>query len=105
MKNYITFDTFYIGLNSIGNNQIIQMTRMKENLHWWFHFDNIPSCHLIFASDIPPTKSQLCQIKDLMLQYTKKANVRNTIIYTQLKNIKTTSISGQVLIIGKKYYF
>ena len=97
----------YIGKNKNGNEEIINIARKNQGENgepWWFHFENISSCHLIMFLKSKPTKYQLCQVKNVMLEQTKKANTFNKLIYTELKNIKTTSVPGTVLIKGKNIF-
>jgi predicted ribosome quality control (RQC) complex YloA/Tae2 family protein len=97
--------TFYIGQNKNDNFDIIDK---GESNDLWFHANEISSCHIvaIIPKDIS-NKEQKYIIKAgalLCKKYTNKLKTLREIeiIYTQIKNIEKTQISGCVKTINNK---
>jgi|LauGreSBDMM110SN_4_FD.fasta_scaffold402205_1 predicted ribosome quality control (RQC) complex YloA/Tae2 family protein len=86
-----------IGQNSHENTELVD-TSDQKNI--WFHVANAPSCHVVLKTE--------CKIRDVPLQVikwcahecksrSKSKSVQNCeIIYTQIENVETTKIPGQV---------
>jgi len=86
-----------IGQNSYENTELVD-TSDQKNI--WFHVANTPSCHLVLKTE--------CKIRDVPVQvikwcaitcknHSKSKSVQNCeIIYTQIENVETTKIPGQV---------
>ena len=94
--------TFYIGKNQNENFEVID--KGNEN-DLWFHANNISSCHVVC---VLPEEIKLCKkelkyiIKTGALlcknNTNKLKNLKNIeIIYTNIKNITKTDISGCVI--------
>lgn len=97
--------TFYIGQNKNENFDVIDKGEPDD---LWFHANELSSCHIvaIIPKDIS-NKEQKYIIKAgalLCKKYTNKLkSLRQVeIIYTQIKNIEKTQISGCVKIINEK---
>lgn len=92
-KEYIIL----IGQNSHENTELVD-TSDQKNI--WFHVVNAPSCHVVLKTE--------CKIRDVPLQvikwcasackkHSKSKCVQNCeIVYTQIENVQTTKIPGQV---------
>lgn len=95
-----TIFSIYIGKNAKGNNQIIKMVH-PESL--WFHFNDISSPHIILDSkgaNIP--KRYIYQVALKLFEYKRSVSRPQTVIYTEVKNLKLTKTIGTVEI-GKNY--
>ncbi len=97
--------TFYIGQNKNENFGVIDK---GDSCDLWFHANHISSCHIvaIMPKDIS-NKEQKYIIKAGALLCKKYTNKLKTvkdveIIYTQIKNIEKTQISGCVKTINEK---
>ena len=84
-----------IGKNAWGNEQIIKMSHEND---LWFHFDNLPGCHVILqCNNVEIPKRYIYQVASLLFQYKKSAPKNAKIIYTKIKNITLTNTPGTVL--------
>jgi hypothetical protein len=97
--------TFYIGQNKNENFDVIDKGTPND---LWFHANETSSCHIvaIIPKDIS-NKEQKYIIKAgalLCKKYTNKLKALREIeiIYTQIKNIEKTQISGCVKTINDK---
>lgn len=84
---------------SIGRNQYDNDTLIKKSNpnDIWFHLDNISGPHIVLHTDnliIP--KRTLNYIGTLFQQYKSNLPKKYTVIYTCIKNIKTTKTPGSV---------
>jgi len=92
--------TFYVGQNQSENFDVIDMG-VKEDI--WFHANNISSCHVV--ANIPKDMSKkemkyiikagalLCKMNTNKLKCLKNVEF----IYTQIKDIEKTDVSGCVI--------
>ena len=87
--------SIFIGRSAKGNEQIIKMSH-PESL--WMHLNNNPSAHIILQSngDIIP-KRYINAVAAKLFEYKKSAPRNSNVIYTQVKNVKLTSILGTVI--------
>ena len=88
-----------IGQSAIENTELVKQAKQPPNdpnTTWWFHLESVPSAHIV-AFDTPDPKCYLSLIKDLLLLHTKKAPSSQHVIYTLVKNVKTTDTPGLVL--------
>ena len=92
--------SIYIGKNAKGNDEIIKMTH-PDSL--WFHFDKISSPHIILESKgTPIPKRYIYQVAQKLFQYKRNAPRPQTVIYTEVKNLKLTKTLGTVIPISFK---
>lgn len=92
--------TFYIGQNQSENFDIIDMGN-EDDL--WFHANNVSSCHVlaIIPKDICKKEMRyiikagalLCKMNTNKLKSLKNVEI----IYTQIKDIEKTNVSGCVI--------
>lgn len=99
--------TYRIGENQGENHTLIDEADKSD---WWFHLDNIASCHciverthleeedIIFASTIVAENSSKCDWKNKNI---KKVRV----CYIQVKNLKKTKNPGEVLLLKNPSIF
>ena len=97
--------TFYIGQNKNDNFDVIDKGKPND---LWFHAQGVSSCHVVavIPNDISK-KDRRYIIKTgalLCKKYTNKIkNIKSVeIVYTQIKNIEKTSVSGCVIIKNNK---
>jgi len=86
----------YIGRSQAENDIIIKNSNQND---LWFHLDKISGPHFILKSngdDIP--KRYLNYIGSLFTIYKTGLGSHYSVIYTHIKNIKLTSLKGQVTV-------
>jgi predicted ribosome quality control (RQC) complex YloA/Tae2 family protein len=107
MKNFkIIIDnieySFIMGENTKENHLLVDNSDPND---WWFHLDNLPSCHCVLESS---------NISDDLIKFggnivksnsKYKDNKKLKIIYLQIKNIKKTKNPGEVFLLNKANYF
>jgi predicted ribosome quality control (RQC) complex YloA/Tae2 family protein len=84
-----------IGRNAKDNEQVIKISNPNDI---WLHFANISSPHIILQSNgniIP--KRELKYVALLLFKYKISALKNEKIIYTEIRNISLTKITGTVL--------
>lgn len=94
----------FIGKNAIGNDEIL---RLCDENSIWFHFEDIPSPHVIldikdeyFSNEfvtLKKYKPYILMIARFLYQYKKNVPKNQKIIYSRLKYIKRTKELGTVL--------
>jgi predicted ribosome quality control (RQC) complex YloA/Tae2 family protein len=95
-KEYI----FYIGKNQKENDEVINKSSMSDV---WFHANNISSCHVVCKLPEKLIKKEMSYIiKAGALLCKKNTNKLKSmkdveIIYTYIKNIEKTDVSGCVV--------
>lgn len=82
-----------IGENAEDNWNLIDSSKQNDI---WFHADNVPSCHVVLCvnNKIKPHKSVLNYCAKLCRMNTK--NTVNSVIYTEIKNVKKSDKVGSV---------
>ena len=103
MKEYNTYPSnlIKIGENPKDNDELVSKSKQNDV---WFHLDSLPSCHVVIASSKQNTvtKEMIRYCAILCKEHTKyRNNNKLKIIYTKIKNVKRTNVSGQVIIKGK----
>lgn len=98
MPNIITINDikYIIGLNAKDNWNIIDTA--KQN-YIWFHIDKLPSCHVIMESD-DVSKENIIN-GAILCKENSKYNMKVSIIYTEVKNVKKGNIVGEVYVKNK----
>lgn len=93
---YINDNKAWIGNNARDNTMMIQKVRQLDKSAIWFHLESVPSAHIIVFINMENLNHQiLSQIKQLILQKTKKAPTSQHMIYTQVINVHTSEIPGE----------
>lgn len=90
-----------IGENATENDYIVKNAKQTDI---WFHLADFPSCHVIIdcSSEFPINKQMINYCANLVKENTKYKNIPKVKVnYTQIKNVKTTNIKGQVTLKGK----
>jgi predicted ribosome quality control (RQC) complex YloA/Tae2 family protein len=93
--------TFYIGQNQNENFEIIDKGNDND---FWFHANNISSCHVVAIIPENINKKELRYIIKMgallcKINTNKLKSLNNVkIVYTQIKNIEKTNIPGCVKI-------
>jgi len=109
MRETIYNDIKYvIGQNAKENYNILDQA-YKINSHYiWFHLNSFPSCFVIMYSSIEgldesSLNDYLTYGANLCKQNTKYRNLTDLkICYTQLKKLKKTNKTGEIIISGKR---
>lgn len=84
-----------IGQSAKENDEVINIGKHSNFKCWWAHLENMPSAHLIiFTDNVKPYRQQ---IKDLILNSTRKAPCSQHIIYTEIQNVHKTKDLGKVV--------
>jgi len=104
MKEEIYMDvTYRIGTSAKDNWDIIDNS---EDEWLWFHLDDLPSPHVIINSSLKDLKKKnnhlhlLKYAAILCKQNSKYKSEKVDIIWTQVSNLKKTSITGEVNVRG-----
>ena len=80
----------YIGRNARSNTSLIN-SRNADDV--WFHLENESSPHITLEYNENITKNILRKVGFMIYTYKKS---RDNVIYTELKNVKSTSTPGMV---------
>jgi len=91
---------FKLGRNA-KENQLLIDTSDKD--HWWFHLDDYPSGHCVIESN-NINKEMRHYAANLVKQYSKYKNKKLKIVYTQIKNLKNTKTTGEVITSNTLYF-
>ena len=101
----ITDKTFENNLILLGENAEENDTLIKDakQKHLWFHLANLSSCHVILQCDKknPVNKQMIRYCAELCKQHTKYKNLKVTVNYCEIKQVRRTKIKGQVTLNGK----
>ena len=89
-----------IGKNAYENDQLIKEAKQTD---LWFHLASFPSSHVVLSVDKnhPVTKNMIKYCAQLVKENTKYRNSNLKINYCQIKNVKRTDTSGEVILKGK----
>lgn len=93
--------TLLIGKNKFENEEMIKTSSPND---LWFHLDNLSSPFIILQTggdSIP--KKYLNYIGTLFRDYKNGLPSRYTVIYTEIKNVKLTNVTGTVIPVKLKY--
>jgi len=101
-ETYNTYDII-IGRNRDENNRLVKEMLEhpnKDNI-LWFHLRYIPSPHGFIIGE-NPNSYVIYKAASYVKKFSSEYNVMNTIVnYTNIKNISSTNVPGQVMIHGK----
>ena len=88
--------TILIGQNAVENDSLV---RTSNACDLWFHLDNISSPHIILKNnnDDKIPKRYLNYIGTLFRNYKSNLHGRYSVIYTEIKYVKTTNVLGTVI--------
>lgn len=90
--------TIYIGQNKNENQHLVTSSHEDDI---WFHVEDMPSCHVILKhlDGIKKYPKQVIKRCAYLCKIHSKAKIlpRCTIIYTNLSNVSTTDVIGQVI--------
>jgi predicted ribosome quality control (RQC) complex YloA/Tae2 family protein len=102
MKEDQTFpnNLIKIGQNAAENDELVKDSKQTD---YWFHLDNLSSCHVVIASDKKNsiTKRMINHCAVVCKENTKYKNQKVKVKYTKIKNVKRTEIPGRVTLKGK----
>ena len=99
IKNDDTNITIIVGKCARENTELVN--KYNKSAGVWYHLKDNPSPHIIVINEIDPnvkveiTKGLNIQIGDLMKSNSKYKG-KNTLIYTEISNVKTTKTPGLV---------
>lgn len=104
-ENIVDDVIYYIGTNALDNFAVIDMGKPTD---YWFHANNVSSCHVVvkIPDDIDKRTLKTILKRGALLckQHTNKlsktANVE--IVYCQVKNVTKTDVLGLVEFTGGK---
>lgn len=90
-----------VGQNAHQNDFILKNSSPND---LWFHLDNVSSAFIILQTggDIIP-KRYLNYIGTLFREYKNGLPARYTVIYTEVRNVKLTNVTGTVIPTKLKY--
>lgn len=96
---------YKLGNNAIENFILIDEVLEINDNYWWFHLNDYPSGHCVIFNDVID-KKMISFASNLVKKYSKhKNNTKIKIVFTQIKNIKKTNITGQVIIKNMKFFY
>jgi predicted ribosome quality control (RQC) complex YloA/Tae2 family protein len=85
-----------IGRSAVENTELVQNANKSDI---WFHLSDSPSCHVVLE-----TNTKLNQIPRQVIsrcayicKMYSKTLAKSKVIYTQIENVQTTRIAGQVI--------
>ena len=94
---------FILGRTAQQNDDIVREVQSINDNVWWFHADQVPSCHaILFTNNDKLTTQQIKEVSYKILEYSsklkklKKKQKIGYIIFTKIKNIRRTHIPGLV---------
>lgn len=71
-----------LGQSALENDQLISITKKRDQNSWWFHLESVSSAHLvIFCAD---PKEYIQEVRELI----QKPPWNQRVIYTQVKHVK-----------------
>ncbi len=85
-----------IGRSSAENTQLVQNANKSDI---WFHLSDSPSCHVVLETNtkINHISRQVISRCAYLCKMYSKTPPKCKVIYTQIENVQTTRIPGQVV--------
>lgn len=92
---------YRIGENRKENHPLIKDSDKND---WWFHLDNLPSCHCVVERN-PIDEDDINFASKIVAENSNKSEWNNKnikkirVCYTQIKNLELTKNPGEVLLL------
>ena len=88
--------TIKIGRSAIENTELVK-NASKSDI--WFHLSDSPSCHVILETKVNLNliNRQVISRCAYLCKMHSKTLAKSKVIYTQIENVQTTRIAGQVV--------
>jgi predicted ribosome quality control (RQC) complex YloA/Tae2 family protein len=88
--------TVIIGENAKENDELVKESAPNDI---WLHLENMSSAHIVIkTNDKEPPKRVINMAASLFARYSpKKVTGRYNVIWTEIKNVKTTTTAGCVV--------
>lgn len=83
-----------IGRSAIENTELVQNANKSDI---WFHLSDSPSCHVVLETKLNKVPRQVISRCAHLCKMHSKTLAKNKVIYTQIENVQTTRIPGQVI--------
>ena len=91
-----TIYTIKIGKSAIENTELVKNANKSDI---WFHLSDSPSCHVILETNakLNQINRQVISRCAYLCKMHSKTPPKCKVIYTQIENVQTTRIPGQVV--------
>jgi predicted ribosome quality control (RQC) complex YloA/Tae2 family protein len=88
--------TIKIGRSAIENTELVK-NASKSDI--WFHLSDSPSCHVVLTCEtkLNQVPRQVISRCAYLCKMHSKTLAKSKVIYTQIENVQTTRIAGQVV--------
>ena len=83
-----------IGRSAIENTELVK-NASKSDI--WFHLSDSPSCHVVLETKLNQVPRQVISRCAHLCKMHSKTLAKSKVIYTQIENVQTTRIPGQVI--------
>jgi len=97
VENFEYNGTVYIikiGRSAIENTELVQNANKSDI---WFHLSDSPSCHVVLETKLNKVPHNVISHCAHLCKMHSKILAKSKVIYTQIENVQTTRIPGQVI--------